>query len=71
MHEFRQYHYFNISRQTRILGRWVKLSNMFNKKGYLDFIEVTNKRLIRSLQKPDMKKIRSLYYKLIPEFYAF
>ena len=66
-----KYHFFNSSRQTRILGRWVKLSNMFNQKWYLDFIEITNKRLVRSLQKPYMKKIRSLYYKLIPQLYAF
>ena len=66
-----KYHFFNSSRQTRILGRWVKLSTMFNQKWYLDFIEITNKRLIKSLRNPYMKKIRSLYHKLIPQFYAF
>ena len=43
----------------------------FNQKRYLDFIKVTNKRLMKSLQKPYMQKIRSLYYKLIPQLYAF
>ena len=66
-----KYHFFNSSRQTRLLGRWVKLSKMFNQKWYLDFIEITNKRLRKSLQKPYMKKIRSLYNKLIPQLYAY
>ena len=66
-----KYHFFNISRQTRLLGRWVKLSTMFNQKWYLDFIEVTNKRLVNSLQKPYMQRIRFLYYKLIPKLYAY
>ena len=66
-----KYHFFNSSRQTRLLGRWVKLSKMFNQKWYLDFIGVTNKRLGKSLQKPFMKKIRSLYNKLIPQLYAY
>ena len=64
-------HINNISRQTRLLGRWVKLSNIFDQKCYLDFIAVTNKRLVRSLQKPYMQKINSLYHKLIPQLYAY
>ena len=67
----KKYHFFNSSRQTRLLGRWVKLSKLFNQKYYLNFIEVTNKRLEKSLQKPSMQKIRSLYHKLIPKLYAF
>ena len=66
-----KYHFFNSSRQTRLLGRWVKLSKFFNQKYYLNFIEVTNKRLEKSLQKSSMKNIRSLYHKLIPKLYAF
>jgi len=66
-----KYHFFNSSRQTRLLGRWVKLSKMFNQKWYLDFIKVTNIRLIKSLRMPNMQKIRSLYHKLIPQLYAY
>ena len=66
-----KYHFFNSSRQTRLLGRWVKLSKIFNQKWYLNFIEITNKRLIKSLQKSYMQKIRSFYYKLIPQLYAY
>ena len=65
-----KYHFFNSSRQTRLLGRWVKLSKMFNQKKYLDYIEITKKRLVSSLQKPYMQKIRFLYNKLIPQLYA-
>ena len=66
-----KYHFFNSSRQTRLLGRWVKLSKMFNQKKYLDYIEITKKRLMSSLQKPYMQKIRFLYNKLIPQLYAY
>ena len=66
-----KYHFFNSSRQTRLLGRWVKLSKIFNQKWYLNFIEITNKRLMKSLQKSYMQKIRSFYYKLIPQLYAY
>jgi len=64
-----KYYIFNCSRQTRLLGRWIKLSNNFKQKWYLDFIKVTKKRLIKSLQKPCMKKINVFYKKLIPSFY--
>ena len=66
-----KYHFFNSSRQTRLLGRWVKLSKTFNQKWYLNFIEVTNKRLMKSLQNPYMQKIRSFYCRLIPQLYAY
>ena len=46
----KKYHFFNSSRQTRLLGRWVKLSKMFNQKWYLNFIDITKKRLINGLK---------------------
>ena len=36
-----KYHFLNCSRQSRLLGRWVKLSNDLGEKWYLDFIPVT------------------------------
>ena len=66
-----KYYFFNSSRQTRLLGRWVKLSRIFNQKRYLNFIEVTNKRLVKSLQQPYMKRIKTLYRKIIPHLYAY
>ena len=66
-----KYHFFNSSRQTRLLGRWVKLSKMFNQKWYLDFIETTNKRLIKSLKLPNMKKLDLFYKRIIPDLYDY
>jgi len=66
-----KYYFFNCSRQTRLLGRWVQLSKNFNQKWYLDFINITNKRLIKCLQIPSLKKIKILYHKLIPDLYDY
>ena len=55
------------SRQTRLLGRWVKLSKELNQSFYLDFIEVTKKRLLKGLEKINRKDLRSVYNKLLPE----
>ena len=65
----KQYYFLNTSRQTRLLGRWVKLSEENNQNFYLNFIKVTNKRLITSLENNFMYKIKSLYHKLIPSLY--
>ena len=70
MEFYKKYHFFNSSRQTRLLGRWVKLSQRFNHNGYLDFINITNKRLYKSLQKPYMKKLKSFYHKIFPDLYV-
>ena len=67
--QFREKYYFlNCSRQTRLLGRWIKLSYNLNQKWYLDFIDITKKRLFDSLKKLQNEKLSSLYNKLIPEF---
>lgn len=66
-----KYHFFNCSRQTRLLGRWIKLFKLFNQKYYLNFIEVTNQRLLKSLTQPCMKNIRLIYNKIFPEKYDF
>ena len=68
--EFKEKYFFlNCSRQTRLLGRWIKLTNNLQCKRYLDFIKITNKRLIKSLQMPYMKKIKFFYNKIIPDLY--
>ena len=64
-----KYNFFNCSRQTRLLGRWVKLSKNYNQQWYLDFINTTNKRLVKSLQMPSMGKLKFFYHKLIPNLY--
>lgn len=40
-----KYHFLNCSRQTRLLGRWIKLSQEKNDNFYLNFIPVTKKTL--------------------------
>ena len=65
-----KYHFLNCSRQSRLLGRWIKLANDFNQKYYLEFINVTNIRLKQSLKLPFMQKLNSLYKKIIPELYG-
>ncbi len=70
LEEFRKKYFFlNCSRQTRLLGRWVKLANDLNQKCYLDFIDITNTRLIKSLKLPHMIKLKLLYKKILPDLY--
>ena len=56
----------NCSRQTRMLGRWVKLSKDSNENFYLNFIEVTKKRLAKAIEKLNRKDLKSIYVKLVP-----
>ena len=56
----------NCARQTRLLGRWVKLSKELNKKFYLDFIKITKKRLVKSIERLSRKDLKLIYVKLIP-----
>ena len=64
-----KYHFLNCSRQTRLLGRWVKLSKVFNQMWYLNFIDITKKRLINSLNASSMANLKFLYKKIIPDLY--
>ena len=61
-----KYYMLNCSRQTRLLGRWVKLSKEFNQSFYLDFIETTKKRLIKGIHKINKIELKLIYNKLIP-----
>ena len=58
--EFRnQYYLLNLCRQSRLLGRWVKLFKN-GKKEYFKYINITTKRIISSinnLPSSDLKKI--------------
>ena len=56
----------NCARQTRLLGRWVKLSKEFNQSFYLGFIETTKKRLVKGIEKTNRKNLKLIYKKLIP-----
>ena len=61
-----KYSMLNCSRQTRLLGRWVKLSKELNQSFYLDFIEITKKRLVNGIRKINKKDLKLIYKKLIP-----
>ncbi len=61
-----KYYMLNCSRQTRLLGRWVKLSKELNKSFYLSFIETTKKRLVKGIMKTNRKDLKLIYNKLIP-----
>ena len=67
-YKWRTYHFFNCSRQTRLLGRWVKLSKNLDNKFYLNFINVTKKRLIKSLQKLSNEKLIIFYHILFSTY---
>ena len=53
-------------RQTRILGRWVKLYKLYNKKKYLNFINITWFWLEKNLNNNFMYEIKNMYENLIP-----
>ena len=57
-----KYYFLNCSRQTRLLGRWVKLTKELNQDSYLKYIPVTLKRLEKSLDMLNNKNL-SLFYK--------
>ena len=63
---FKQHYYFlNISRQTRLLGRWIKLAKNNNQKEYLNYIDITLERLKDSLIKLKSKSFLNLYKKIL------
>ena len=60
-----KYYFLNSSRQTRLLGRWIKLSKELNKKMYLDFIPITMYRLQKSINYSKNKNLIKFYTKYI------
>jgi len=61
-----QYYFLNTARQTRIIGRWINLDNK-NNYNYSKYLNVTIKRLKKSLYNLQNKKLSKLYDKLIVE----
>ncbi len=59
-----QYYLLNLARQTRLLGRWVKLVNLGNKE-YLDFIKPTKNRIISSLTNIKHYELKTIYEKVL------
>ena len=61
-----QYYFLNTARQTRIIGRWINLDNK-NNYNYSKYLNVTIKRLEKSLYNLQNKKLSKLYDTLIVE----
>ena len=64
--EFRkQYYLLNLSRQTRLLGRWARLIDEKNDNISEDFIDSTYKKLIICLENIDNEELKSIYNKIL------
>ena len=61
----KKYYFLNSSRQTRLLGRWIKLSKELKQDWYLDFIPTTLKRLKKSIKLINDRKLTNFYNKYI------
>ena len=60
----KQYYLLNLARQTRLLGRWVKI---FNQSGedYLKYILPTKKRIISSLDNIQHNQLKKIYESIL------
>lgn len=64
--EFRQQYYLlNLSRQTRLLGRWARLIDEKNDNISEDFIDSTYKKLTICLENIDNNELKSIYNKIL------
>ena len=55
-----QYYILNLSRQTRLLGRWVKLFTLGHQE-YLNYIDTTKKRILLSLINVEDNNLKKIY----------
>ena len=60
-----QYYLLNLVRQTRLLGRWIKLFNEENNKHYLNYINTTKKRIIPCLTNLQNDKLKTIYERVL------
>ena len=66
LEEFKiKYYFLNSARQTRLLGRWIKLSIELKQDWYLNFISITQQRLKKSLQLIGNDNLNKFYKKYI------
>ena len=59
-----QYYLLNLGRQTRLLGRWIKLFNEGN-KDYLNYVVPTQKRIFSCLTNIKDDKLKKIYEKYL------
>ena len=60
-----QYYLLNLGRQTRLLGRWIKLFNQENKMKYKNYIDTTLIRINVCLNNIQRDKLRVIYLKAL------
>ena len=60
-----QYYFLNTARQTRIIGRWINLDKKNKNNNYSKYLDVTIKRLEKSLYNLQNEKLSKLYGKII------
>jgi len=60
-----QYYFLNTARQTRIIGRWINLDQKNKTNNYSKYLNVTFKRLQKSLFHLQNKKLSKLYDTII------
>tara|TARA_Y100001970_G_scaffold81146_1_gene102923 strand:+ start:1541 stop:2467 length:927 start_codon:yes stop_codon:yes gene_type:complete len=61
----KQYYFLNTARQTRVIGRWINLDNKDKNNIYSKYLDVTIRRLNKSLHNLGNKKLTKLYNKII------
>ena len=62
-----QYYFLNTARQSRIIGRWINLDKKNKNNYYSKYLDVTIKRLKKSLHYLQNHKLSKLYNKVIGE----
>ena len=62
-----QYYFLNTARQSRIIGRWINLDKKNKNNNYSKYLEVTTKRLKKSLHYLQNQKLSKLYSKVMAE----
>ena len=62
-----QYYFLNTARQSRIIGRWINLDQKNKNNYYSKYLDVTLKRLKKSLYYLQNHKLSKLYSKVIIE----
>ena len=62
-----QYYFLNTARQSRVIGRWINLDKKNKNNYYSKYLDVTIKRLKKSLYYLQNSKLSKLYSKVIGE----
>ncbi len=60
-----QYYVLSLARQTRLLGRWIKLLNINNDNQYLDYLNITKSRTIATLNNINNHELKLIYEKYL------